>query len=79
VEGPSTSPSFGENLVSGNDVVWIALVFSQALTERCAIGVTQRNRRRICSETCPNYLDKGQPLFCGKLENISDVSITHGV
>jgi hypothetical protein len=74
---PSASPGFGEHLTSGNNVVWVALVFGQALVDHCALGVAQWHGRWFCDEARPNDFDEAQAFLGRKLEDFGNVGITH--
>lgn len=52
----SASPSFGEHLVSGYNVVGVTLVFGQTFVNYRAMGVAQWDRRWVCRKACPNDL-----------------------
>lgn len=73
----SASSSIGEHLVSGNDVVGIALVFCQTLVDYSAVSVAQRHRSGVRGETCPDDFCQPKALFGRQRENFGDIGITH--
>ena len=73
----SGSANPGEHLFKGQNIVRVAPMVGEFFVDRRAMRIAQRNCRGSRCKTLPNQFNQAEPLFRGKLQNFSNVSVTH--
>lgn len=72
------SASFSEHFASRDNIVWVALMFGEALINHRAMRIAEWHTRWIRGKAFPDKLDEAQPFLDWELQNFCDVGITHG-